>query len=279
MTRAIRFITTFAIFTFVGASLFAQQAREPIRRTQAFVYKRIGNVALDLQVLSPASSFQGPRPTIVFFFGGGWTTGTVKQFVPFGWELAKRGMVCVFVDYRVGSRHRTMPADSVEDAYDAMRYVRQHAAELRVDPERVVAAGGSSGGHLALMTAVGTPPTGSDKLTKPNLVIAYNPVTDLTTPRWSRWFGSNREAISPLKLVKPGLPDTLIFHGVEDTTVPISQTRDYCALVKKSGDRCTLLEYPEAPHGFFNFGKHENRWYKPVLAETIQFLQAHGYVD
>jgi len=262
-----------------GTVLFAQQAREPLEGTRAFVYKRVGDVALDLQVLSPPSSFRSPRPAIVYFFGGGWSGGTVKQFLPFGQALAQRGMMSVFVDYRVASRHKTRPADSVEDAYDAMRYVRQHAAELGIDPQRIVAAGGSAGGHLALMTAVGTPHSGNTSEGQPNLLITYNPVTDLTEPRWADRFGPGTEAVSPLKLLKPGLPDTLIFHGVDDTTVPIRQVRDYCAAMTQLGDRCTLKEYPEATHGFFNHGRHGNRWYTPVLAETIAFLKTHRYVE
>lgn len=284
MTSAIRlipivFIVTVAFLLSPSANLAAQSAREPLEGTRAFVYKRTGAVALDLQVLSPPPSFQGPRPAIVYFFGGGWAKGTVKQFLPFGQVLAERGMVCVFVDYRVASRHNSKPADSVEDAYDAMRYVRQHAAELRVDPKRIVAAGGSAGGHLALMTAVGTPASGSADQARPNLLIAYNPVTDLTEERWAGRFGSNMETISPLKLVRPGLPDTLIFHGAADTTVPIRQARDYCAAMKQAGAACTLKQYPEATHGFFNHGRHNNRWYTPVLAETISFLKTHGYVE
>lgn len=279
MTRAKHIAITIALLAWISACLTAQTAREPLEGTQAYVYKRAGDVALDLQVLPPSPAFRGPRPAIVYFFGGGWSRGTVKQFFPYGKELAARGMVCVFVDYRVSERHHTKPSDSVEDAYSAMRYVREHAAELGIDPNRVVAAGGSAGGHLALMTATGTPASMDRDLVKPNLLIAYNPVTDLTEERWASRFGSNLEAISPLKLVTPGLPDTLIFHGVEDTTVPIRQVREFCSAVRKAGGNCVLKEYPGAKHGFFNHGRNNNRWYTPVLSETIAFLKAHGYVD
>ncbi len=279
MTHAKQIAVTVALLFLIGTGLLAQTPREPLEGTQAYVYERVGGVPLDLQVQTPGSFFVRPRPAIVFFFGGGWTRGSVKQFVPFGRALADRGMVCVFVDYRVSSRNQSKPADSVEDAYSAMRYVREHAVQLGIDPQRVVAAGGSAGGHLALMTATGTPASGGTALVRPNLVIAYNPVTDLTGKRWSERFGPGAEAISPLKLVTPGLPDTLIFHGVDDTTVPIRQVREYCAAMKKAGGNCTLKEYPGAKHGFFNHGRDGNRWYTPVLAETIAFLKLHGYVD
>lgn len=262
-----------------GGSLGAQTAREPIDGARIFIYKRVGEVSLDLQVLSPPASFQGPRPAIVFFFGGGWNGGTVKQFLPFGQELTRRGMVSVFVDYRVRSRHDTTPFDATEDAYDAMRYVRKHAASLGIDPERIVAAGGSAGGHLALMTAVGASASPGKISPVPNLLIGYNPVADLTEPRWAGRFGENTGAISPLKLVRAGLPDTLIFHGVDDQTVPIRQVRDYCEAMKEAGGHCTLKEYEGATHGFFNQGKDSNRWYPEVLAATIAFLQEHRYVN
>ena len=89
------------------------------------------------------------RPAIVCFFGGGWTGGTPRQFLPQCKYLATRGMVAIAADYRVASRNHVKAVDCVRDAKSAIRYVRKNAARLGVDPERIVAAGGSAGGHLA----------------------------------------------------------------------------------------------------------------------------------
>ena len=89
----------------------------------------------------------------MFFFGGAWTQWRPGQFEPQASYLAGRGMVAIRADYRVKNRHRATPADGVEDAKSAIRWVRQNASMLGVDPDRIVAAGGSAGGHLAACTA------------------------------------------------------------------------------------------------------------------------------
>jgi acetyl esterase len=99
------------------------------------VYKSIGEVKLSLHVFRPADRPKsGPEierlPAIVFFFGGGWNSGTVTQFVKHGEYLASRGMVAVVADYRVRSRHGVTPVECVADAKSAIRWVRSHAGEL-----------------------------------------------------------------------------------------------------------------------------------------------------
>ncbi len=95
------------------------------------------------------------RSAIVFFFGGGWVGGTPEQFRKQSQYFASRGLVGIRVEYR------TMPKDGkgpptvcCADAKSAMRYVRSHAAELGIDPQRIAASGGSAGGHLAAFTSM-----------------------------------------------------------------------------------------------------------------------------
>lgn len=263
----------------VALLLTAQTPREPIPGTKPFVYRTVNGIALDLQVMSPPSSFVGPRPAIVFFFGGGWNAGTVKQFVPYGEELSRRGMVSIYVDYRVRSRHQSSVTDATADAQAAMRWVKANAARLGVDTARIVAAGGSAGGQLALATTLVTPLEAGEGTPSANLLIGYNPVADLGDERWASRFGAESARVSPAAFVRPGLPPTLIFHGVADTTVPIQQVRDFSAAMRKAGNACTLEESPGADHGFFNHGRDENRWFPGVLAKTVAFLREHRYVE
>ncbi len=263
----------------VRAPALGQTPREPLAGTTPYVYRSIGSLQLDLQVLSPDSSFARPRPAIIYFFGGGWNKGSVKQFVPFGEELTKRGMVSIFVDYRVASRNHTTPYDAVDDARAAMRWVKSHASELGVDPKRIVAAGGSAGGHLALMTTVGPPEETGTVSSAASLLIGYNPVADVRDARWADRFGAKASTISPTAHVRPGLPDTLLFHGEVDTTVPIQQVRDFCAAMVKAGNHCTVSAFEGAKHGFFNVREQNKRWYPRVMEQTIEFLRKHGYVE
>ena len=94
------------------------------------------------------------RPAIVFFFGGGWSGGDKKQFYQQAKAMAEHGMLAFSADYRVKTRNKTTPFECVKDGKSAIRWVREHAAELGVDPDRIVASGGSAGGHVAACTGV-----------------------------------------------------------------------------------------------------------------------------
>src|SRR5207237_3124764 len=123
--------------------------------TKKIVYKKVGDRELSLHVFEPAA--QEPtakRPAIVFFHGGAWAIGDPNQFYYQCDYLAKRGMWAASAEYRLtapGAGVRI--ADIVLDAKDAVRYVRSHAGDLGVDPDRIAAAGGSAGGHLAAAPA------------------------------------------------------------------------------------------------------------------------------
>jgi acetyl esterase/lipase len=139
----------------IGILLLAAPARPayPPQMDGARVetYKTCGDTKLNLYIFRPAAASNAPA--IVFFFGGGWTSGTLQQFEPQCRAVAARGMVAVSADYRVASRHQAKPVQCLADARSAIRWVRAHAAELGVDPQRIAAAGGSAGGHLAACTA------------------------------------------------------------------------------------------------------------------------------
>ena len=106
-----------------------------IEGAHTHVYKSIDGIDLRLHVFSPPDHLASmKRPAIVFFFGGGWTRGTVEQFVPQSQHLAERGMVAIVADYRVFARHKTTPFEAMTDARSAIRWVRSHAPELGIDP-------------------------------------------------------------------------------------------------------------------------------------------------
>src|SRR5690606_36825431 len=123
---------------------------------------------------------------IVFFFGGAWTMGTVEQFVPQATHLAARGMVAIVADYRVFGRHGTSAFEAIADARSAIRWVRGHAQELGIDPDRIAAGGGSAGGHLAASTALldGPDDPGDDLRVsaRPSALVLFNPAVD-TSPK------------------------------------------------------------------------------------------------
>jgi acetyl esterase len=106
------------------------------------VYAKIGEQELKLHCFLPKDwKPTDTRPAIVFFFGGGWRSGDFRQFTPHSQHLAELGMVAICADYRTEQNAGVIPSECVKDAKTAMRYVRAHAKELGVDPDRLAAGG------------------------------------------------------------------------------------------------------------------------------------------
>jgi acetyl esterase/lipase len=259
---------------------------------RAEVYQEVGDVKLSLHVFEPEGGPRTGRPAIVFFFGGGWTSGSPAQFEPHCRHLAARGMVAITADYRVASRHQVKPTACVADAKAALRWVRTHAERLGIDPRRIAAGGGSAGGHLAAATATvpGLEAAGADLrvsavpdalvLFNPALVLAELPGLDLSgfgTRVPEERLGAPPRALSPAHHVRPGLPPTIIFHGEADTTVPYATAAAFTRLMQAAGNRCELRGYPGQPHGFFNHGRAEGK-YAETLAAADDFLVSLGWI-
>ena len=268
----------------------AQQAAPPpqptsIEGSATHVYRAVGGTELRLHVFSPPAAARKPAPAVIFFFGGAWTSGTVMQFVPQAKHLAGRGMAAVIADYRVFGRHRTSPFEAVADAKSAIRWVRTQASKLGVDPSRIVAAGGSAGGHIALSAAVFDTFDESGEQTKvssaPDVLVLFNPAVDTSheTPAVlkERFLARGRE-LSPLHHIRRGLPPTLIMHGKADATVPYTDVERFCGESRKLGNQCVVVGYEGAPHGFFNPGRGD-KWHSETLQEMDSFLTRLGYLS
>jgi acetyl esterase len=249
----------------------------------SYVYKTVGTTQLRVHVFNPAGRyFAGPRPAIVFFFGGGWTSGTVLQFVPQAKHLAELGMIAVLADYRVFGRYGTDGFVAMTDAASAMRYIRSRAAELGIDPKRIAAGGGSAGGHLALSTAAFTSFNEKGEnlaiSARPDALVLFNPAVDTTLTTATEYadrFGTKGKDASPAHHVAAGLPPMLIMHGTADKTVPIAVAQNYCTAVAKAVGQCTLVKYEGAEHGFFG----NPPWYDQTVAEMDRFLVKLGYLS
>jgi acetyl esterase len=282
--RALRALSAVLVLGAAAKGTAQQTALVPqppsIQGAVPHIYKSINGVDLRLHAFAPPNHTASSRvPAILFFFGGGWRRGTIEQFVPQSRHFAQRGMVAMVADYRVLDRHRTTPFEAMADARSAVRWVRSRAGELGVDPDRIVAAGGSSGGHIALSAAVFEDldePTGGRHISSmPNALVLFNPAVD--TSGHERFGDRGREG-SPLQHVRSGLPPTLILHGRADTTVPYSEVESFCAESKRMKNDCRVVGYEGAPHGFFNPQNADGKWYREALLEADRFLTDIGYL-
>lgn len=258
-----------------------QAGKTPPFVTRRVAYKTVDKATLVMDVYSPRDA-SGPRPVIVFFFGGGWVGGSPRQFYPHCEYLASRGMVAISAEYRVKNRHGTSPFECVEDGKSAIRYVREHAKELGIDPRKVVAGGGSAGGHVAACTGVVTGLDRQDENLKissvPDAMVLFNPVLDTTFRGYgAKRFKGRETEISPVHHIRKGLPPTIIFHGQADTTVPIENAERYTKLATEAGNVCKLVSYKGKKHGFFNYGRRGNEFRSTVIA-TDKFLASLKYI-
>jgi arylsulfatase A len=257
------------------------------------IYKRIGDTNLAVHIFEPATPVTN-RAAIVCFFGGGWQSGSPKQFESQCRHFAARGMVALAADYRVGSRHGAKAADCVADAKTCVRWVRQNAARLGIDPQRIVAAGGSAGGHIAAATATlpGFDAPGEDASVSavPGALVLFNPVLVLAPLEGLELsgfgvgvgrarLGAEPRELSPAHHVKAGTPPTLILHGKSDTTVPYPTVEAFTKAMQAAGNRCELIGYEGQAHGFFNFGRGDGRYYRETLAAADTFLVSLGYLE
>ncbi len=275
-------------------ALFLALAVVARAETRTETYKTIGDVKLDLTIQLPDGwKAEDKRPAIVFFFGGGWTGGSTRQFENQARYLASRGMVAMAADYRVASRHQVKAASCVADAKSAIRWVRANAAKLGIDPERIAAGGGSAGGHLAAAVATlpGLDDPADDKSVScvPAALVLFNPALVLAPAEGAdlkgflekvtaERFGCEPTEISPLHHVKAGTPPTIIFHGKADTTVPYSSVELFTARMVKAGNRCELVGAEGQQHGYFNFGKGGNEHAFATLTAADQFLASLGWL-
>ncbi len=252
-------------------------------RRSVHTYKQTNHGDLQLTVDHPPQwSASDSRPAFVFFFGGGWAFSAIEHFERQAKYFAGRGMVAIRPDFRVKDRDGTTPAESVEDAKSAIRWVRANAHILGVDPRRIVAAGGSSGGHLAACTAhcfgPGRVKEDVSVSSAPNALILFNPLLDYAGLREveQTYPVANDEIarqISPALHLKKGEPPALLLFGSEDVLLDWADT--YVETSTRLGNRLDMYVAEGEGHGFFN----DAPWYEQTLVEADNFLVSLGYLN
>ncbi|MBC8009231.1 MAG: alpha/beta hydrolase, partial [Burkholderiales bacterium] len=136
-----------------GAEKKSDETPLTLPGAETLVYRTVKGIELRLHIVKPKGwTASDKRPAFVAYFGGGWNSGTPESSVRYAKWAAGLGLVGIAPDYRTRNRFSGTPEDCVADARAAFDWVAKHAAELGVDPAKLVAQGGSAGGHLAAWT-------------------------------------------------------------------------------------------------------------------------------
>jgi acetyl esterase/lipase len=279
MTRLLLSLALFLCLSLAGA----QQPKERPKLTDVkvqtanHVYAKRAEGELTLHCFMPADwKATDKRPVIVFFFGGGWKNGAYTQFVPQAEYFAGRGIVAISADYRILNKHKTTPDKAIEDAKTAIRWVRANAGKLGIDPDKVIAGGGSAGGHLAAATALVEKFEDKDDpkaSCKPNALVLFNPFLNGKGRTIAGSDGANiAEAMSPTLFLKKDAPPCILFYGTGDAMLDMG--KEYAAKCKELGVTAELYTAADQPHGFFN----REPWIHQTTRKADEFLAALGYL-
>ena len=197
------------------------------------VYCKVENEELKLNAYVPKDS--GSFPAVLVVHGGAWKRGDRRQLAGYATELAKRGFCCFAIDYRLAPKHK-FPAQ-IEDCRSAIKWIRNHAKEYKVDKARIGAIGYSAGGHLVtLLGTTGQAPDESNGKsdTRIQAVAAGGAPTDFRWfPDGGKWAiylmggdlkskPENFRKASSAAFVDSKDSPTFFFHGEKDTLVPLA---------------------------------------------------------
>ena len=282
----------FFLVILICSKSFGQYPPKKVGDAIEYVYKKTKDTDLKLWVFNPRNhKIEDKKPVIIFFFGGGYRGGSPDQFAEHAKYFSQRGMVTILADYRVSSRHDVKVINSISDGKTSIKWIKENADLLGVDKNRIVASGGSAGGHLAASTALLSKYDDSEEKNNkfnsiPSALILFNPGLNSTQERWikdqnriDRAGTNDYFSISPYHNLKNDSPSTIIFHGTADKTVPFSHAEAFTKKSKELGNECTLYAYENMEHGFFNFGRDNNGPFVDTVKKADEFLISLGYLS
>jgi len=242
-------------------------------RTQDIVFKTYKDYSLTLTV--DHAEGDGPKPFMLYVHGGGWARGNNGSSRTLSQYLAKqKGITGIRVSYTLAPQPGADVNVSVQDIKDALKYVREHAAELNVNPDVYGFLGTSAGAHLA---AVGAMTCGA------RLFVGYSGIYDLETaaitmkskdPQRIAYF-CNRDSkvlrqASPINLIsKKDVPASMLVCGTCDVTVECEQSKEFARALKKRGGKCDLLVYEYYDH---NLSSKSSDKMEEIFFKTVDFV-------
>ncbi len=237
-----------------------------VSEQRSIEYCKVGAHSLKLDLYLP-EKITKPIPLLVFIHGGGWVGGSRDIYKYYTVRYAQRGYAAATISYRF-SGEAPFPA-AVQDVKCAVRWLRAHAAQYQIDPDKIAALGASAGGHLALMLGYSAKKpefdqSGGDQTVSSRVqaVVDFYGPSDLTTEfakaagpvkkfMGDKTFSEAPElyrSASPMTYLDKTCPPTLVFHGTIDDVVPVEQSDRLVARLKELGVPCVYDRIPGWPH-------------------------------
>lgn len=241
-----------------------------------------------IDVCRPPGSSAGPMPAALLIHGGGWSGGHREDLSWVCRYFADRGVVAATMEYRLLDGSERWPAPLI-DAQLAVRWLREHASDLRIDTRRICAYGHSAGGHIAALLAsqVGTLPgdyaeqLGSFSSSISCAIDNWGP-SDFTVASpfqnlLSRFFPTMDEPgrlklapeVSPIVAITSSTAPIFIAHGFADTVVPIAQSIALMEALGKAKVKTVFLGFD----GEHEFGGLATKTVKAILDLELDFIQ------
>jgi len=218
-------------------------------------------------------------PVIVFFYGGGWSSGAKADYSFVGDAFAAQGFLTIIPDYRVYPEVRF--PDFVEDAAAALHWVRENASGFGGDPNRIVLVGHSAGAHIAMLAALDpryAEAAGFDRRAIRGVVGLAGPYgfDDFDAPLLRNVFGEVADPLTtmPRQYAQRGAPPLLLLHGDRDRRVPVYSSERMHETAREVGQAAEIKIYPSLDHpGILQALGMARRDEAPVLADTLAFAR------
>ncbi|MCW8131252.1 MAG: alpha/beta hydrolase [Planctomycetota bacterium] len=265
---------------------FALRAEDAaVAWTRDVVFAEPGGEKLKLDLAKPAQG-DGPFPIVVCIHGGAWRAGNKAGMREWLAALAAKGYAAALIDYRLAPASK-FPAQ-IEDVKDAIRYLRAHAKDLKLDPERLATLGESAGGHLALLAGFteakdgleGKPAADAPSTRVQAIVNFYGPTDFTSKTDWDAvrlaqakdFLGTADQTAEVVKKASPITyldakdPPVLTIHGADDRVVPVDQAKHLHEALKKDGVKEKLVVLEGQGHGWRGETKTD------TMRQAVEFL-------
>jgi acetyl esterase/lipase len=255
-----------------------------------YIYASRDSIDLRAMVFTPQVTRSKPFNAIILFYGGGWISGNASWSFPPAEHFLAMGLVSICIDYRNCDEKKITPLDAMEDARDAVRWVRANAQKLNINPDKIIAYGWSAGAFLATSAAIFNATDSSSSFScSPNALLLESPAISLLSDRWLRKILLDKahiRDISPDEHIRPGLPPTILLQGELDTVTPLAGAERFHRRMLDNGNRCELEVYKDYGHLFTPADLPDNGW--PQRDSNIQakafkaeaeFLKSLGFIN